>query len=214
MKKIARLAAVVTTILLFNLNTNAMKFELPKLPYAADALAPKMSKQTIDLHHGKHLQTYVDNLNKMIVGTPFENSDLETIVKYSEGGVFNNAAQVWNHTFFFNQFSPKPQATPTGKLLEAINKSFGSFDAFKDEFTKVSLGIFGSGWSYLVKSADGSLSIMAESNAGNPVKKGLTTLLACDVWEHSYYVDYQNRRAEYLKNFRDIVDWKFVEGKF
>ncbi|MDR0419543.1 MAG: superoxide dismutase [Prevotellaceae bacterium] len=191
-----------------------MKFELPKLPYAADALAPKMSKQTIDLHHGKHLQAYVDNLNKMIAGTPFENSDLETIVKYSEGGIFNNAAQVWNHTFFFNQFSPKPQAAPTGKLLEVINKSFGSFDAFKDEFTKVSLGIFGSGWSYLVKNVDGSLSIVAESNAGNPVKKGLTTLLACDVWEHSYYVDYQNRRAEYLKNFWDIVDWKFVESKF
>ncbi|MDR1225324.1 MAG: superoxide dismutase [Prevotellaceae bacterium] len=190
-----------------------MKFELTPLPYALDALAPKMGKQTLELHHGKHLQTYVNNLNNLIPGTPYENMSLEDIIKQSEGPVFNNAAQVWNHNVFFQQFSAKPQAAPTGALLEAISKSFGSFDAFKDQYTKACTALFGSGWVWLVKNADGTLGLESYSNAGNPLKKNLTALLGCDVWEHAYYLDYQNRRADYIAAFWQLVDWKVVEGR-
>ncbi len=191
-----------------------MKFELPKLPYEPEALAPKISKQTIEFHYGKHLQTYVNNLNNLIVGTPFENADLETIVKQSEGTIFNNAGQVWNHTFYFNQFSPKPQAKPTGKLAEAIDKAFGSFDAFKEQFAKAAVGLFGSGWAWLVKNADGTLAITQEQNAGTPLKRGQVALLTCDVWEHAYYLDYQNRRADHVNAFWEIVDWGAIEARF
>ncbi len=184
------------------------------MSYELDALAPKISKQTMELHYGKHLQAYVNNLNNLIVGTPFENADLETIVKQSEGAIFNNAGQVWNHTFYFAQLSPTPQAKPTGKLAEAIDKTFGSFDAFKEQFNKAAVGLFGSGWAWLVKNADGSLAITQEQNAGNPLKRGQQALIGCDVWEHAYYLDYQNRRADHINAFWDLVDWKVVESRF
>jgi Fe-Mn family superoxide dismutase len=191
-----------------------MKYELQALPYAADALAPKMSEQTVNLHWGKHVQTYINNLNGLIPGTPFEDASLEEIVKKAEGPVFNNGAQVWNHTFFFWQFSPTPVAKPSGALAAAIDKSFGSFDAFKEQFTKAAVTLFGSGWAWLVKKDDGSLEIVQESNAGNPLKKGLTPILTCDVWEHSYYVDYQNRRADFVNVFWDLTDWKVIDKRY
>ncbi|MDR2937735.1 MAG: superoxide dismutase [Prevotellaceae bacterium] len=191
-----------------------MKFELPQLPYALDALAPTMSKQTLEFHHGKHLQAYVNNLNGMIAGTPFENADLETMIKQAEGAIFNNAGQVWNHTFFFNQFSAKPQAKPTGKLAEAIDKSFGSFDTFKEQFSKAAVGLFGSGWAFLAQNSDGTLAITQEQNAGNPLRKNQKPLLCCDVWEHAYYLDYQNRRPDFVGKFWDLVDWKVIESRF
>jgi Fe-Mn family superoxide dismutase len=191
-----------------------MKYELQALPYATSALAPKMSQQTVELHWGKHVQTYINNLNGMIPGTPFENATLEEIIKKAEGPIFNNGAQVWNHTFFFWQFSTSPSVKPSGALATAIDKSFGSFDAFKEQFTKAAVGLFGSGWAWLVKKEDGSLEIVQESNAGNPLKKGLTPVLTLDVWEHSYYVDYQNRRAEFVAAFWDLVDWKVIESRY
>ena len=191
-----------------------MTHELKPLSYAANDLEPVISKQTIEFHYGKHLQTYINNLNNLIVGTPFENASIEQIVKESEGGLFNNAGQVWNHNFYFEQFSPTPQAAPTGALAEAIDKSFGSFDAFKEQFTKAAVGLFGSGWAWLVKNSDGSLAITQESNAGTPLRKNLVPLLTCDVWEHAYYLDYQNRRADYVAAFWKIVDWKIIESRF
>ena len=158
------------------------------------------------------MQTYINNLNGLIPGTPFEEASLEEIVKKAEGPIFNNGAQVWNHTFFFWQFAPKPAASkPSGALAAAIDKSFGSFDAFKEQFTKAAVTLFGSGWAWLVKKEDGSLEIVQESNAGNPLKKGLTPVLTCDVWEHSYYVDYQNRRADFVATFWELIDWPVVE---
>ena len=191
-----------------------MTHELKPLSYAANALEPVISKQTIEFHYGKHLQTYINNLNNLIVGTPFETAPIEQIVKESEGGLFNNAGQVWNHNFYFEQFSPTPQAAPTGALAEAIEKSFGSFDAFKEQFAKAAVGLFGSGWAWLVKNSDGSLAITQESNAGTPLRKNLVPLLTCDVWEHAYYLDYQNRRADYIAAFWKIVDWKIIESRF
>ncbi|MGL4909530.1 MAG: superoxide dismutase [Bacteroidales bacterium] len=210
-----RTFALILSLLITNyLTAKTMKFEMPKLPYAASALAPKISEQTINFHYGKHLQTYVNNLNTLVVGTPFESADLETIVKQSEGAIFNNAAQIWNHTFYFNQFSATPQAQPTGKLGDAIKSTFGSFDAFKEQFTKASLTLFGSGWAFLVQNADGSLAITQESNAGNPMKKGQKPLFTCDVWEHAYYIDVQNRRADHLTAFWEVVDWKIIEQRY
>ncbi len=194
--------------------TNVMKHELPPLPYATDALEPVISKQTMELHWGKHLQTYINNLNNLIVGTKFENADLETICRESDGGIYNNGAQAWNHAFYFNTFSPKAKHAPTGALADAINKTFGSFDAFKEQFTKQGLGLFGSGWVWLSKKDDGTLVITQESNAGNPIRSGLTPLLGLDVWEHAYYVDYQNRRADHLQKVWDIIDWAVVEKRF
>ncbi len=192
-----------------------MKYELQALPYAADALAPKMSETTVNLHWGKHVQTYINNLNGLIPGTPFEDASLDEIVKKAEGPIFNNGAQVWNHTFFFWQFASKPAASkPSGALAAAIDKSFGSFDAFKEQFTKAAVTLFGSGWAWLVKKEDGSLEIVQESNAGNPLKKGLTPVLTCDVWEHSYYVDYQNRRADFVSTFWELVDWSVVDKRY
>jgi len=191
-----------------------MKHELPKLPYEIDSLSKVISKQTFEFHYGKHHLAYVNNLNNLIVGTRFENADLVTIIKEAEGAIFNNGAQVWNHTFYFESFSPTPKTEPTGRLLDAISKSFGSFAEFKEKFNKSATTIFGSGWAWLVKDENGNLEITQESNAGNPIRKGLTPLLTCDVWEHAYYLDYQNRRPDYIQSFWDIIDWNVIEKRF
>ena len=191
-----------------------MNFTLPELPYALDALNPHISRQTLEFHHGKHHLNYVITLNTLIPGTRFEDATLETMIREADGAIFNNAAQVWNHTFYFEAFSPKPQGEPTGVLLDAIVRDFGSFDVFKEQFTKASLTQFGSGWAWLVVNAEGKLQIVQESNAGNPLRNGLKPLLTCDVWEHAYYLDYQNRRADYLKEFWTLVDWAVVEKRF
>ena len=195
-------------------NEQIMKFELVKLPYATDALEPVISKQTIEFHYGKHLQTYVNNLNNLIQGTKFENADLETIVKESDGAIFNNAGQVLNHNLYFLQFSPDGGGQPSGKLAEAINAAFGSFENFQKEFEAAGVGLFGSGWVWLAADKDGKLSITKESNAGNPLTKDLKPLLCFDVWEHAYYLDYQNRRADYQKELWKIIDWKVVESRY
>lgn len=198
-----------------NLKTNTtMKFELPKLPYAADALEPVMSKLTIDLHYGKHLQAYINNLNNLVQGTKFENADLETIVKESDGAIFNNAGQTLNHNLYFLSFSPNGGGEPKGKLAEAINKQWGSFEDFKKEFNAAGLAVFGSGWVWLAKDKEGKLSIEKEANAGNPIKRGLTPILGFDVWEHAYYVDYQNRRADHLNEIWKIIDWEVVSARY
>ena len=191
-----------------------MKFELPTLPYAADTLAPVIGKQTIDFHWGKHLQTYITNLNSLILGTKFENADLETIVKESNGAIFNNAGQVFNHIFYFLTFSPKGDEKPKGKLADAIHKEWGSFENFKHEFTAAGTSLFGSGWVWLVKDETNKLLITKESNAGNPLTRGLTPLLTFDVWEHAYYLDYQNRRADHLAELWKIIDWNVVEKRY
>jgi superoxide dismutase, Fe-Mn family len=191
-----------------------MSFALPKLNYAPDALVPYITKQTIDFHYGKHHQTYVNNLNNLVPGTRFENASLEQIIREADGAIFNNAAQIWNHTFYFESFSPTGQREPKGLLADAISGTFGSFDAFKEQFTKSAVTLFGSGWAWLVKNAAGKPEIIQESNAGNPMKKGLTPLLTCDVWEHAYYLDYQNRRPDYVQAFWNIVDWKVIESRF
>lgn len=198
-----------------NTKTNKiMKFELPKLPYATDALEPVISKQTIELHYGKHLQTYITNLNNLIQGTKFENADLETIVKESDGGIFNNAGQTLNHNIYFLSFSPNGGGEPKGRLAEAINRQWGSFEEFKKEFNAAGAALFGSGWVWLAKDKDGKLSIEKESNAGNPVTKGLTPILGFDVWEHAYYLDYQNRRADHLNEIWKIIDWNVVSERY
>jgi superoxide dismutase, Fe-Mn family len=188
-------------------------FQLPELPYADNALEPVISSQTISFHYAKHHKAYVDNLNKLIQGTEFENATLDEIVMKSEGGIFNNGAQVWNHTFYWNCFKPGGSA-PTGDLLAAMNEQFGSFDLFKEEFSKAAATLFGSGWAWLVKDSSGKLSIVQESNAGNPMRRGLIPLLTCDVWEHAYYVDKQNRRPDYISDFWTIVNWDFVAENF
>ncbi len=188
--------------------------EMPALPYAPDALAPHISKETIEFHYGKHLQTYVTNLNNMIAGTPFENASLEDIIRKADGGIFNNGAQIWNHTFYFLTFSPKGRRAPAGKLAEAIDSEFGSFDAFKEQFTKQALGLFGSGWTWLVKDGEGKLRIVNGPNAGNPLRDGMTPLMTMDVWEHAYYIDYRNRRADSIKATWELIDWETVESRF
>lgn len=191
-----------------------MSFTLPALPYANDALEPYISGRTLDFHHGKHHQAYVTNVNSLIVGTEFENATLETIIKKAEGGIFNNAAQVFNHTFYFEQFSKTPVEAPEGKMKAAINESFGSLDAFKEAFNKAATTLFGSGWAWLVKDATGKLAIVQTSNAGCPVRDGSTPLLTCDVWEHAYYLDKQNLRPAYVADFWKVLDWKIVERRF
>ena len=191
-----------------------MKYELPKLPYDVNALEPVISARTIEFHHGKHHQAYVTNLNNLIPGTQFETMSLEGIVRKSDGGIFNNAAQIWNHTFYFNSFKPNGGGIPAGKLLKAIDNTWGSFDLFKKEFNNAATTLFGSGWAWLVKNEKGELSIIKESNAGNPLTKGLVPILTFDVWEHAYYIDYQNRRADYLVALWDIIDWDTVSARF
>lgn len=189
-----------------------MKHSLPQLPYRQDSLAPVMSAETLDFHYGKHLQTYIDNLNKLIAGTPFEDMELEDIVRKSEGGIFNNAAQAWNHTFFFLSLTPEPSEIPDS-LAQRLARDFGSVEAFKEAFAKAAVTLFGSGWAWLVEDSDGKLSIVQESNAGNPMTKGLKPLLTVDVWEHAYYIDYRNRRAAFVEEWWKIVDWKKVADR-
>jgi Fe-Mn family superoxide dismutase len=191
-----------------------MKFNLPELPYAKNALEPVISEKTIEFHYGKHHQAYVNNLNNLIIGTKFENAELETIIKESDGGIFNNAAQVWNHTFYFEQFCPKGGGEPSGALAAAIAEKFGSFENFKTEFVNAGVTTFGSGWAWLVKNAEGKLEIVKESNAGNPMTKGLKPIFTFDVWEHAYYLDYQNRRPDHLAALWSIIDWKLVGKRF
>jgi len=191
-----------------------MEHKLPDLPWDKDALAPHISPETIEYHYGKHHKAYVDNLNKLIPGTEFEDMRLEDIIKKASGGIFNNAAQIWNHSFYWNSLSPKGGGEPSGEIADALAKSFGSFDKFKEQFTSAAVTLFGSGWAWLVKNADGSLSIEATSNAGTPLKEGKKALLTCDVWEHAYYIDYRNARAAYVDAFWKLVNWKFAEENF
>ena len=196
------------------INFTAMIFKLPELPYAQESLEPAISRQTMGFHYGKHLQTYIDNLNKLIEGTPFAEMPLEQIIKQSDGGIFNNAAQTFNHTFYFETFSPNGQKSPEGELAKAIEKKWGNFEAFREEFSAAAVSLFGSGWAWLSKNAEGELVITKESNAGCPLTSGLVPLLTIDVWEHAYYLDCQNRRAEYVKKLWDIIDWSIVEKRF
>lgn len=191
-----------------------MKFELITLPYATDALEPVISKETVEFHHGKHLRTYVDNLNKLIQGTRFEDADLETIVRESDGSIFNNAGQVLNHNLYFLSLSPDGGGRPTGALAEAIDNQWGSFDKFKEEFTKAGTTLFGSGWTWLAKDKDGRLVIVQEPNGSNPVAQGMTPILGFDVWEHAYYLDYQNRRPDHLNALWNIIDWEEVGKRY
>jgi Fe-Mn family superoxide dismutase len=190
-----------------------MTHELPKLPYGQDALEPYISKRTIEFHYGKHHQAYVNNLNKLIVGTEFEHVSLDEIVRKAGGGIFNNGAQVWNHTFYWNCLKPQGGGEPTGPLADALVKSFGSFGEFKEKFSAAAATLFGSGWAWLIKKEDGGLAIVQESNAGNPLKNGATPLLTCDVWEHAYYLDKQNVRPDYIADFWKLIDWNAVAGR-
>lgn len=187
-----------------------MSFTLPALPYAMDALEPHISKETLEYHYGKHHSTYVTNLNKLVADTEFATMSLEDVIKKSSGGIFNNAAQVWNHTFYWNCLSPNGGGEPTGKLLEAIDKAFGSFAAFKEQFTQAAISTFGSGWAWLVEDDNHNLKIISTSNAELPMKSDLTALMTCDVWEHAYYIDYRNSRPNYLTAFWELVNWKFI----
>ena len=187
-----------------------MSFQLPTLPYENTALEPYISKETLEYHHGKHHNAYVNNLNNMIKGTELESLSLEEIILKSEGGVFNNAAQIWNHTFYFNGFSPQGGGKPTGQLAKMIDEKFGDFDSFVKQFNDLGAATFGSGWVWLVQNKAGELELVNTFNAGNPLTDGYTPLLTCDVWEHAYYVDTRNDRGAYLKNFWNIVNWDFV----
>ncbi|MDP2180518.1 superoxide dismutase [Methylicorpusculum sp.] len=191
-----------------------MAYELPALPYEKDALVPHLSVETIDFHYGKHHQTYVTNLNNLVPGTEFDGLSLEDIIKKSSGGIFNNAAQIWNHTFYWNSLSPNGGGEPTGGLANAINRTFGSFQEFKEAFTKCAVTTFGSGWAWLVKNPDGSLELVSTSNAGCPITEGKVPLLTCDVWEHAYYIDYRNARPAYLEAFWALVNWEFATANY
>lgn len=191
-----------------------MAFELPRLPYAKNALEPYISERTLEFHYGKHHQKYVDNVNGLIEGTPFEQASLEEIIMKADGGIFNNGAQVWNHTFYFSQFSPDGRREPKGELKEAIEKKFGSFDEFKETFSNEAATLFGSGWAWLVENEAGDLEIVQTANAGNPLRDRKKPLLTCDVWEHAYYLDKQNARPKYVEDFWKIIDWDIVEERF
>ncbi|MGS2724166.1 superoxide dismutase [Fe] [Porticoccus sp. GXU_MW_L64] len=191
-----------------------MSIELPALPYAQDALQPHISSETLEYHYGKHHQTYVDKLNGLLPGSEFEGKTLEEIVKTSSGGVFNNAAQIWNHSFYWNCLSPNGGGEATGAIADAINSAFGSFDAFKEEFTNSAINNFGSSWTWLVKKADGSLAIVNTSNAATPLTGDDTPLLTVDLWEHAYYIDYRNARPAYMGAFWNLVNWEFVNANF
>jgi Fe-Mn family superoxide dismutase len=191
-----------------------MAHELPDLPYAKDALAPAISAETLEYHHDKHHQTYVTNLNNLIPGTEFENASLEDIIMKAEGGIFNNGAQVWNHTFYFNCMAPNAGGEPTGALADAINSAFGSFAEFKEKFSTSGATNFGSGWTWLVKNADGSVEIVNTSNAANPMRDGKTPILTMDVWEHAYYIDKRNARPAYIADFFNLINWDFVAQNY
>jgi len=187
-----------------------MAYELPALPYDLNALEPQISKETLEYHYGKHHAGYVKNLNGLVAGTDFENSGLEEIVKKADGGIFNNGAQVWNHTFYWNCMAPDGGGEPTGALLNAIKSDFGSYEAFKEQFSKAAATLFGSGWAWLVKSPSGKLEIVQESNAGNPLRNGKEPIMTCDVWEHAYYIDKRNLRPAYIEDFWKVVDWNTI----
>ncbi len=191
-----------------------MTHELPPLPYAPEALVPHVSAETLAFHHGKHHAAYVTNLNNLIPGTEFADLPLEEIVRRSSGAVFNNAAQVWNHTFYWHCLSPKGGGEPGGDLLRALERTFGSFASFREKFTQTSVGTFGSGWGWLAKAPDGSLELLSTSNAGTPLTQGRRPLLTCDVWEHAYYIDYRNARPKYVEAFWNLVNWDFVAQRF
>ncbi len=191
-----------------------MAFKLPELPYAVNALEPVISEKTINFHYGKHHQAYVNNVNNLIEGTEFENASLEEIIKKADGGIFNNGAQVWNHTFYFMQFSPDGKKEPVDELKAAIDAKYGSFDAFKEAFSKAAATLFGSGWAWLVVNAANELEIVQTSNAGNPMRDGMKPLLTCDVWEHAYYLDKQNARPKYIEEFWTILDWEVISKRF
>lgn len=187
-----------------------MAHQLPELPYAKNALEPHISAETLEYHYGKHHQTYVTNLNNLIPGTEFEKLSLEEIIMKSSGPIFNNAAQVWNHTFYWYCLKPNGGGQPSGELANAINKAFGSVEEFKKQFTQTAISTFGSGWAWLVKNKDGSLAIVSTSNAATPMTNGQKALLTCDVWEHAYYIDYRNARPKYVESFWNLVNWDFV----
>jgi len=191
-----------------------MEHRLPELPYAMNALAPHISQETLEYHYGKHHQTYITNLNNLIKNTEFADAPLEEIIMKSSGGLFNNAAQIWNHSFYWNCLSPNGGGEPNGAIADAIKQSFGSFDSFKEAFSKTTITTFGSGWGWLIKNADGSLALSSTSNAGTPMRDGKTALLTCDVWEHAYYVDYRNARPKYVEAFWNLVNWDFVAKNF
>ena len=191
-----------------------MTYTQPELPYDADALAPVISQETVDFHYGKHEKAYIDNLNRLIKDTEFEDMDLEDVIRTAKGPLFNNASQAWNHIFYFFSFTPQGSDEPKGELRKAIDRDFGSLDAFKKAFEDAGAGLFGSGWVWLSRDQDGKLLITQESNAGNPMTSGLTPVLTFDVWEHAYYLDYQNRRADALHRLWDIVDWEVVESRY
>ena len=191
-----------------------MSFTLPDLPYPKNALEPHISAETLEYHYGKHHQTYVDKLNGMVEGTEDADKSLEDIIRSSSGGLFNNAAQVWNHTFYWNCLSPNGGGEPGGSLAAAIDRDFGSFSNFVEKFNESAVGNFGSGWTWLVKNPDGSLAILNTDDAGTPLTGEATPLLTCDVWEHAYYIDYRNARPKYLEAFWKLVNWEFVAGNF
>jgi superoxide dismutase, Fe-Mn family len=191
-----------------------MEHKLPPLPYAMDALQPHISKETLEFHYGKHHQAYVTNLNNLIKGTEFESASLEDIIRKASGGIFNNAAQVWNHTFYWNCLSPKGGGAPKGALGAAIDKKWGSFAAFKEAFSKSGVGNFGSGWTWLVKKADASVDIANTSNAATPLTGADKPLMTCDVWEHAYYIDYRNARPKYVESYWNLVNWDFVSKNY
>jgi len=192
-----------------------MAYELPALPYEKSALEPHISAETLEFHHGKHHNTYVTNLNNLVPGSQFEGKSLEEIITSAPaGGVFNNAAQIWNHTFYWNSLSPNGGGAPTGALADAINAAFGSFDGFKEKFATSAATNFGSGWTWLVKNADGTVAIVNTSNAGCPLTDGVTPLLTCDVWEHAYYIDYRNARPKYVEAFWNLANWEFASANF
>jgi Fe-Mn family superoxide dismutase len=191
-----------------------MEHTLPPLPYAIDALAPAISQETLEYHYGKHHQTYVTNLNNLIKGTEFEALSLEEIIKKSSGGIFNNSAQIWNHTFFWNSLTPNGKGAPSGALADAINAKWGSFDKFKEEFTKSAVGNFGSSWTWLVKKADGSLDIVNTSNAATPLTTDAKALITIDLWEHAYYIDYRNARPKFIETFFKLANWDFAAANF
>ncbi|MFT6592687.1 MAG: Fe-Mn family superoxide dismutase [Zhongshania sp.] len=192
-----------------------MAFELPALPYAKDALEPHISAETLDFHHGKHHNAYLTKLNELVPGSEFEGKSLEDIIKTSKGVLFNQAAQVWNHTFYWNSLSPNGGGAPTGELAAAIDKAFGSFEEFKTAFNGKAVGNFGSGWTWLVKNTDGSLEIVNTDDADTPIaREGQTPLFTADVWEHAYYIDYRNARPKYLEGFWNLVNWEFAAANF
>lgn len=190
-----------------------MPHTLPDLPYPKDALQPHISAETLEVHHGKHHRAYVAKLNELVTGTEFENASLEEIVKRASGPLFNNAAQAWNHAFYWQCLSPSGGGQPKGQLAAAIDSAFGSFDEFKEKFSKLAEGTFGSGWAWLVREKSGALGVVSTSNAKTPLTDGCAPLLTCDVWEHAYYIDYRNARPEYVKAFWNVVNWEFVAGK-